>query len=1107
MTDAGERRRGAVTLVLGDVEGSTPLWSDDPTGAARSIERLGTLVGDIVTSHGGTRPPEQGEGDSFVVLFDSPASALSFAVDLQLAIEAEAWPHGDDLRLRLAVHTGDVVALADGRFAGVAFSRCARLRGLAHGGQSLVSQATRDLLSDVFSEGVTLLDLGSYELRGLAAPERVFQIVHDRLPAAFPPLRGLGASVGNLPANTTPLVGRQGDLADVIVLVDGRRIVTLVGSGGVGKTRLALEAGQGLGGRFADGVWWIDLSGAREPALVADVLASALGVRERSGEAIVATLTRHLRRKEALLIIDNCEHLLEACAEVVDAVARECPAIHVLATSREPLAVSGEVTFPVAPLAAPTGDAEHPRELLRFAAVELFVERARRVRPSFELTPEHAEAVASICRRVDGIPLALELAAVRVRVLAPAQIAAGLDDRFRLLTGGGRTSVPRQRTLEASVDWSHDLLDDMERAVLRRAAVFAGGFDLDAAETVCAGDGVDRFAVLDAVVSLVDKSLVEVDADRTPARYRMLETIRAYASVKLAESEDVVATRDRHLTHFVSVVESLRPQLRGRGFENAIAALDAELDNVRVALEWALYSGQYERHLQLMSSLWSYWIVRSMFAETERTVAAALRATGTDPKVRTRALSLASVVSVMGGRCRHAAELGREAVEVAQAIGDVRAEQVALAHHGWSRFWIGERGLDELIAADELLAHGSEDARIQTLLFRGLVEVNLHKPAAGRPYLHEGMNLAEQRGDRYWLGMFWHWDGQALVYSGRIADAEAVLARAAEACLSLQFSTFAVYTLAQQAVCATLRGEFEQAESYLDHARDLAPEGGPTAIADEATERGWWLFARGELADARARIEAALSAQIDIGNMGESAHLRVLRAATTLAGGDVEVARSLAEDAASAARAAGMRWQLGRALVCQARTLLAARETDAAESIAHDALNVIEDFGDLVAIVDVLETLATIAGTADSYAECARLLGASARVREEIGYVRFPVDERWHEETVERCRSRLDEPAFEAALAEGAALPFDEAIAYARRGRGERGRPSAGWESLTPTELEVVRLVVTGLSNPDIAGKLFMSRNTVKTHLSHVFAKLGISSRAELAAAASRRDL
>lgn len=1108
MTNTRDARRGAVTLVLGDVEGSTPLWSDDPVGAARSIERLGVLVGDTVARHGGTRPPEQGEGDSFVVLFDSPAGALSFAVDLQLAIDAEPWPHGNELRMRLAVHTGDVVVLSDGRYAGVAFSRCARLRALAHGGQSLVSQATCDLLADGFPEGVTLLHLGSYELRGLTKPERVFQVVHDQLAVAFPPLRGLDAAAGNLPTATTALVGRASELAEVIRLVDDTRAVTLVGSGGVGKTRLALEAGRGLGGRFGDGVWWVDLSGVREPELVADVIAAALNVRERAGEPMVATLARQLRHQRALLIVDNCEHLLEACAGVVDAVLRECAGVHLLATSREPLALGGEVTFPVLPLGVPSEGVLRPEELLRYPAVELFVERARRVRPTFELTPEHSNAVASICRRVDGIPLALELAAVRVRLLAPAQIAAALNDRFRLLTGGARTAVPRQRTLEASVEWSYDLLEDVERAVLCRAAAFAGGFDLDAAEAVCADDQVDRFAVFDALAGLVDKSLVEVDTEGSPARYRLLETIRAYAVAKLGERDEVAAVRGRHLEHYVSVVERLHPELRGHGFEPAIAMLDRELDNIRAALEWALSSGEFQRHLRIASSLWSYWIVRSMFAETERTIAAALEASGTDARARARALSLASISMVMGGRCRHAVELAREAVEVAREAHDERVEQVALAHLGWSRYWIGEGGLEEITAASRMAAMGaSEDARIQTLMFRGFLETNLHRPADGRAHLLEGLQLSERRGDRYWLGMFWHWNGQTLIQAGRINEARAALQSALDACLALHYATFAVYSLAQLAVCATLRGEFDCAGDLLDQARELAPEGGPTAIADQETERGFWLFARGDLVDARACIEAALSAQLDQGNLVEANYLRGLRAAVALFAGDAEVARSLAEDAVAEARAAGMRWQLGRALLMQARAHLNCDASELAEASAHEALNVVEDFGDLVATVDVLETLAAIAATADSPVEGARLLGAASRLRAELGYARFPVDEKPYQDTVARCRSQLDGALFDTAFSEGNDLSVEEAIAYARRGRGERRRPTAGWASLTPTELEVVRLVATGLSNPDIASKLFMSRNTVKTHLSHVFAKLDVASRAELAVEASRRQL
>ena len=523
---------GTVTLVLGDLEGSVRSWERDAPAMVKAVGRLDSMISEVAAKHGGVRPVEQGEGDSFVLAFARASAAVAFAVDFQWAVAKEVWPGDLEPRFRIALHTGEVELRDEGNYAGPTVNRCARLRNLGHGGQVLVSQTTRDLVCDSLTGGVGLRDLASHVLRDMARPEHVHQLTHPDLPDEFPPLVTGEVPATNLPTQVTSFVGRRRELSDLDDLLAETRVLTLTGAGGSGKTRLALAVATEASRARPDAVRWVDLAPLGDPGLVAGAVAEAAGVQEQRGEDLASTLARALSDRPVMLVFDNCEHLVEACAELADRLVRACPRLEIVATSREPLGIQGETIYRVPSLGVPEESA--PLECIEAAeSVQLFVERARKVRPNFGITG-HAVAVAQICRRLDGIPLAIELAAARVRVLNPAQIAEALSHRFTLLTGGPRTALPRQRTLEASVEWSYELLDEEERAALARLSVFAGTFNLDGAEAVCSSEHLDAYGVFDVVSRLVDRSLVQIDESTGQTRYRILETVRLYGHGRLA---------------------------------------------------------------------------------------------------------------------------------------------------------------------------------------------------------------------------------------------------------------------------------------------------------------------------------------------------------------------------------------------------------------------------------------------------------------------------------------------------------------------------------------------------------------------------------------------
>ncbi|MGH3602157.1 MAG: ATP-binding protein [Pseudonocardiaceae bacterium] len=580
---------GTVTFMLTDVEGSTLLWESAAEAMGAAIRRHYQLLDAAVALHGGVRPQEQGEGDSVVAAFQSASKALAAALDVQRAFCAERWPEGASLKVRIALHTAPAQLRDELNYFGQAVNRCARLRAVAHGGQVVLSKTTGDLVCEQLPDGVELVDLGVHRLRDLGQSEHVFGLLHPDLPVEFPPLRSLGSLSNNLPGELTNFIGRGAELAEVGELLGQVRLLTLTGAGGCGKTRLALQAAAGAMDGHLDGVWWVDLARLESATQVPAAVIGAIGLREVPSWGPLDTLVGYLRSRRALLVLDNCEHVLAVCAQLAEALLRACPSLTVLATSRAPLGVPGETAWRVPSMSLPADVQREPVEALRGSdAVRLFLDRATQVRPDFRITMANASAIAHICQELDGIPLAIELAAARVRTLASQQIAHRLGDRFHLLTGGSRTAMPRHQTLQASIDWSHELLSKGERTLLRRLSVFTGGWTLDAAEQVCGGDGIDRYAVFDLLTGLVDQSLVTTGEQDAEVRYGLLETVRQYAAAQLTEADELDTVGKRHLAYYVGLAERAEPEVLSAGRDDPVLdRLATELPNLRAALERA----------------------------------------------------------------------------------------------------------------------------------------------------------------------------------------------------------------------------------------------------------------------------------------------------------------------------------------------------------------------------------------------------------------------------------------------------------------------------------------------------------------------------------------
>ena len=1076
---------GTVTLLLADVEGSTRLWETEPEDMTAAVALLDRTVSDLVVAHGGVCPVEQGEGDNFVVAFACASDAVACALELQRA------PLAPILRLRIGVHTGEVQLSDEGNYIGPTVNRTARLRDLAHGGQTVLSGATEEMVFDRLPPDSWLMGLGSHELRGVLRPERVVQLCHPDLRVEFPPLRTSETVVApNLPVQFTSFVGRQAELNDVRQMLADNRLVTLTGAGGVGKTRLGVQVAATIAGGFGGGVGYVDLAPITDPDDVAVAVMRALGLPDQPGRSTIDTLLRFIGDRRMLLVLDNCEHLLDACARLVVALLGGCPAVTIMATSREPIGLAGEVTWRV------------PSLSLADEAIELFTDRARQVRPDFRLTDDNAATVAEICRRLDGVPLAIELAAARVRVMSLTEIRDSLHDRFRLLTGGARTAVRRQQTLRASVDWSHALLTEPERILFRRLAVFMGGFDLKAAEAVAGGGKVESYQVLDLLTLLVDKSLVMAESASGRTRYRLLETVRQYAQEQLGESGEADAVRARHRDHFTAMA-ALLDAVAGARYERRIDQAETDFDNLRTAFAWSRENSDTELASQLASSLQPLWLGRGRMREGLAWFDAVLtdqsaHPADVPPAVRARVLGDNAVLDAYKG-ATDSMDQAREALAIAREVDDPALLLRVLTACGCINVYnheVGQPLFAEAIGLARALGDGWRLSEI--LSWQAFMAYMAGDPIAARAAAEEGRDLADAIGDRLasrqcrWVLGLTQWASGDL--AGAVAQLREVVAEADAA----------------HDVFWRFNGLFTQAHTLAWHGDVSAARAAANEAIERAAELAAWHEGLSHVASAAAALAAGEAAAADDAIVAGWQHISVQPAVAAiftayvaqaaLARGDLTEARRLADDAVAATRG----WHLAVALTTRARVAIAQGEPDQADRDAHDVLAITASTQAYTGAPDTLECLATLAVDGGSHREAARLFGAADSIRQRMGAVRFLIHQAGYEASVATLRDAIGDVEFDDAWAEGSALSTDEAIAYAQRRRGERKRPTSGWASLTPTERDVVRLVSEGLANKDIATRLFVSPRTVQTHLTHVYTKLGLTSRVQLAQEAAR---
>jgi predicted ATPase/class 3 adenylate cyclase/DNA-binding CsgD family transcriptional regulator len=1038
---------GTVTFLFTDIENSTRLAREHPETWEAAKARHHTILREAIESNHGF--VFQVIGDAFCAAFHKAGDALETVVKAQQDLQDERW--GDYIiYVRMGIHTGDAELVGDEYRGYTTLSFVQRLMSAGHGGQILVSNTTENLLREQLPEQISLRDMGMQKFAGVPSAVRVFQVIAADLPTEFPPLRTVEHLPNNLPIQLTSFVGREKELADVRKLLPNTRMLTLIGPGGTGKTRLSIQAASEMLDQYPDGVWFVELAPILDPLLVPRTTAIAIGLRDEPQRPVIDMLCDYLREKQMLLMLDNCEHLVDACARMADRILRAAPDTRILASSREALGIGGEVTYRVPSLELPDLSHLPPVESMsQYEAVKLFIDRATSAVPTFAVTNDNAPALAQVCHHLDGIPLAIELAAAKIRVLSVEQIAKRLDDRFRLLAGGSRTALERHQTLRAAIDWSYNLLSHDEQGLLQRLSVFVGGWTLEAAESVCEGGAIESEDVLNLLEQLVNKSLVVTEEVRQEVRYHMLETIRQYAHEKLLGAGEGDTLRDKHLAYFVKLAEQAEPELFHSNQVFWLNKLSDELDNIRMALDRSLAT-DVEAGLRLVVALRLFLEVRGDIRELERWLAQLLGHYTKANSLRAQALVIHGRSLAEQGDLAKAYEIANQSVELSRAISDKQAEAFSLWGLGAVILWQGDFIQGTPIMEQSSALYQALGDKLGQATATGYLCLNTNDIERSKAYVQESLRLYRELG---------HLSGIAIC-------------------------------LRELAIRMIWGGDFSSPAELLEEARTIYRQLGDQSAESEATilqYYGTLSFWQGDYQKAYTYDQESLRLYEKAGNYYNIHWARVNIAYDLLRQGNLSKANEFfaisTEGFQKARNVIGLVYTLeGFASLCTHQEQL---ERATRLFAWADAMR--EKIGDHRPPVEqksIEKDLAVIHSNLN-----------------DPEFAKFSAE--GHAMTLEQAIALALEPL---EIAETKLPSFVENSSYINM-PPQREAEKQKYGGLTTREREVTAQIAQGKSNQVIATELFVGLKTVEAHVTRILSKLGFTSRAQIAAWAVAKGL
>jgi predicted ATPase/class 3 adenylate cyclase/DNA-binding CsgD family transcriptional regulator len=1070
---------GTVTFLFTDIENSTQLARENPGTWEAAKSRHHAILREAIERNNGF--VFQIIGDAFCAEFHKAGDALKAAINVQQALQNEPWDEFT-IYVRMGIHTGEAELDGSDYRGYMTLSIVQRLMSAGHGGQILVSNTTENLLREQLPEQASLRDMGAQKFAGAPSPVRIFQVVTPDLPTEFPALRTSDNLPNNLPIQLTSFIGREKELADVKRLLQNTRMLTLIGPGGTGKTRLSIGAASEMLDQYPDGVWFVELAPILDPLLVPRTVAIAIGLRDEPQRPVIEMLCDYLARKKILLILDNCEHLVDACARMADQILHAAPNMRILASSREALGIGGEVTYRVPSLGLPNISHLPPVEsLTQYESVKLFIDRAAAAVPSFTVTNHNASSLAQICHRLDGIPLAIELAAAKIRVLSLDQIAKRLDDRFRLLISGSRTALERHQTLRAAIDWSYNLLSPAEQALFNRLSIFVDGWTLEAAEAVCSDEEIKNDDILDLLEQLINKSLVIKEETENVSRYHMLETIRQYANEKLVEVEESNALQDKHLKYFLDLAETAEPHLIRPEQLEWLAQLDADYENLRLAFESALNQETAESSLNFCKALGWFWKVRCRWLEGRNRVKRALakpsqNESKNEKAARVRALVTHADLEWQLGNFEQILSPAQESLELALEISDKR--DIAIA-----RFYVGialrTQDPDQALSLmEQSFAEFQEFNQIFWL-------------ALSFPYLSllrnetmRNVELAREAGERLVLADVLSFCAVSLFTINRIDEAREHVEESEKLYKQIGFHSPSVNSFVF-AWIAWLEGDTTKAQSlYMEMLERYSTLGEKVFRSIASSQLGLLMMEAGDLQQGQTYLEQALILSREI-EFNEFASLYLA--------------------------------ELSNLFYLQ-------RNLEALKQSFRESLSLKNHAFKVLILETILGSLYF-----QKPEVSARFLGIIDHAKIEYDIWLGAMAKRYCDRAESYARRILGDGAFESAFADGQKMSLDEALDLALktveeideiilpsdteaaivpdRLPSQREAEKQKYGGLTTREREVAAQIAQGKSNQAIAAELFVGLKTVEAHVTRILTKLGFTSRSQIAAWAVAKGL
>lgn len=1028
---------GTITLLFTDIEGSTKLWEAHPEAMGIALARHDALLREAIEVHAGL--VFKTIGDAFCAAFATAPEALAAALTAQLALAQESWPEPITLKVRMALHTGAVES-RDKDYFGLPLNLVARLLATAHGKQTLLTQATQEQVRESLPLQVTLRDLGTHQLKDIAQPEQIYQLQHPDLANRFPPLKSLSTHPNNLPQQATSFIGREKELTDIETLLANTRLLTLTGSGGSGKSRLSLQLATNVLERFPDGAFLVELAPLSDPGFVTQTVASVLGLKEESGKTVLVTLTEYLRDKTLLLLLDNCEHILDSSAKLVDTLIKTCPHIHVITTSREGLGIVGESTYRIPSFSIPDPTQTQTAEsILQYDAVRLFIDRAVQIQPHFTITNENASALASICFRLDGIPLAIELAAARARSLSAEEINNKLDQRFRLLTGGPRTALPRQQTLRSLIDWSYDLLTSQEKQVFKSLSVFAGGWTLEAAESLCVSEDIEEWEVLDYLTSLCDKSLALAEQKQGRTRFRYLETVRQYARERLLDSGEGEAVRESHREYFLALAEEAEPKLIGPEQTEWFERLEEEHENLRVSLEGSLSATDPLEALRFCGALNRFWSTRGHLSEGRSWCLQALEKPGAEARTRERASTLhgAGLMTFYQGNYPNAKAYQEESLEISRERGDKAGIASSLIGLGLLALTQGDYAIAKPYLEESLgisRERGNKYDIARSLSNLGIVANYQGNYPVARTYHAESLGIQREIQDKAGIA-------QSLSNLGNVASnqadysfAKTYLEESVVIFQELGNKLGIVRSLNNLGLVTSNQCDYAVAQTCFQESLRIAREiGNKTGIAQSLGNLGTMVYSQGDYPLSRAYHEESLAIRQEIGDkFGIASALNNL-GSVALRQGDYPSARTYIEKCLVLCRELGSKNGIAVSLLNLGSVALKQNDESSAQAYLDESIMVFQEIGNKFGLVNCLVAFGSLASQKKKVLQAVTLWGGSEALREQIGAPLSRDDRESTDKDRAAARAALnDDGAFDAAWQEGRALTLEQAIALAR---------------------------------------------------------------------------